>query len=109
MNQIQPPRRFTVVDPRTAEGNPYEVAERSLQQILGIVKILEDSLKPARLMARNAALERQIDLDQRLDADGWPDTAEGRRWQKIEDTIAVLKADIALLTRVASFNPKKAR
>ena len=56
----QATRHFAIVDPRTAAGDPYEVAYRAVAQLEGVAKLLEEELEPTFIMVRNAALERQL-------------------------------------------------
>lgn len=101
------PKKFSVADPRTFDGDPFEVAERGILQMQGVVRIVADMVKAAKLMARNAELERRCLADATLDAEGWPETAEGRRWEKVEADLKQTQTDLALLARVASYNPRK--
>lgn len=103
----QNPTAFTVVDPRTFDGDPFEVAGRAVAQLAAVTAIAEASVEGAKLMARNAELERQCQRDVDLDAVGWPLTAEGKKWTAIEEALAAVNSDLKLLTRVAAFNPKK--
>lgn len=100
-------RHFAVADPRTFDGDPFEVADRAVAQVEALAALTEEAIEPAKLMARNAELERQCQRDEDLDAPGWPDTPEGRRWASIEEGIAMIKRDLGILRRVASFNPRR--
>lgn len=103
---LHDPKSFVVADPRDFDGNCFEVADRAVAQLQGLVQITEEALDPARLMARNAELERQCQRDEDLDATGWDDTAEGRRWARIRVNLGVLKNDLLVLRRAAGFDPK---
>lgn len=103
----QNPQHFTIVDPRDFEGDPFEVADRAVAQLQGLVALTDEAIESARLMARNAELERQCQRDEDCDAVGWDDTAEGKRWAKVRVNLGVVKADLGILRRVAGFNPKR--
>jgi len=105
----QNPKTFTLTDPRTFDGDPFEVAQRGVAQLSATVSLVIEALDPAKLMARSAELERQCIRDEPLDAVGWPDTAEGRRWLQVEQDLAQVAKNLRLLEKVAAFNPKKAR
>jgi hypothetical protein len=104
---LHEPKHFTITDPRTAEGDPYEVAERAVAQLEAVVRVASEAAPLAVLMVRNAELSRQQYRGQEPDGLGWPDTAEGRKWT---DVVARLRATVdtlAVLRRVAAFNPAK--
>lgn len=100
-------RTFTVADPRTFEdGTPYEVAGRAGAQVVGVIKILQETLEGADLMARNAHMSRNLDAGGEAAGDGWRMTAEGRTWAAIDADIAAIRRRLEALTRAASFDPK---
>lgn len=101
------PKNFVIADPRGFDGDCFEVADRAVAQLQGLLQITEEALASARLMARNAELERQCQRDEDCDAVGWDDTAEGKRWAKVRVNLGVVKADLGILRRVAGFNPKR--
>lgn len=101
------PKNFTITDPREFDGDPFEVADRAVAQLSALAGLTRDAVDAARLMARNAELERQCQRDEALDAPGWPDSAEGRRWQRVEDALEAVSTDLGVLRRVAAFNPKR--
>lgn len=102
----QEPKIIAVVDPRTFEGDPYEVAERAVAQLKGLLGVVEEAVEPVKLMVRNAELERQLAREEAPDAVGWDETTEGRRWQAVEDKILGLRNELSILKRVAAFNPR---
>ena len=97
------PKQFAVADPRTFDGGPYEVADRAVAQTAAIVALAFETAQDARIMARNAELERQ----ETPDAVAWDDSAEGKRWTNVEQLLAAVQADLTILRRVASYNPKR--
>jgi hypothetical protein len=54
------PRTFTVADPTTFDGDPFEVAERALRQAGAVAFVLSEAIEDARGMVANAEMERQI-------------------------------------------------
>ena len=101
------PRNFVIADPRDFDGDCFEVADRAVAQLQGLLQLTEEALDPARLMARNSELERQCQRDENCDAIGWDETAEGKRWSKVRVNLGVVKADLGTLRRVAGYNPKR--
>lgn len=101
------PKHFTIVDPRSLDGDPFEVADRAVGQLVGLVNMAREAMDAAKLMARNAELERQCQRDEPLDAEGWPDTAEGRRWTKVDADLEATEKDLRVLRQAAAFNPRR--
>lgn len=101
------PRHFTIVDPRSLDGDSFEVADRAVGQLVGLVNMTREALDAAKLMARNAELERQCQRDETLTPEAWPDTAEGRRWAKVDADLEQTEKDLRVLRQVAAFNPRR--
>jgi hypothetical protein len=97
---------FSVADPRTFEGNPYEVADRGVAQCDGLALILNEQLDLAARMARNAAMTRALEAGDELSAQEWENTAEGRRWRAVQASGKALKGDLRVLRELARFDPK---
>ena len=97
------PKQFAVADPRTFDGDCYEVAERAVAQAEAIVALAAETVSDARIMARNAELERQPEPD----AAAWEDGAEGRRWANVARLLLAVQNDLIVLRRVAGYNPKR--
>jgi hypothetical protein len=102
-------KRIVIADPRTFDGDPYEVAERAVLQAQGVVELLSECLASARLMVRNAELSRQIDLGGDPDAQAFEESAQGRRWEELEVSAGTLNSTLGVLAKTASYNPKKPR
>lgn len=98
---------FVVTDPRTFEGDPFEVAERAAIQAEAVARILSVCLEGAALMARNAQAERDILMSGDCDMASYADTAEGRRFEAIRDRVAAVQRDLRILIRAVGFNPKQ--
>lgn len=97
---------FAIADPRTFEGDPYEVAERAALQAAALARLLKQTTEGARLMVRNADLQRQLDLDGDCSAASFEDSVVAQKLAKaIEDAAAAEKA-LTLVAKAAAFNPK---
>jgi len=113
--QTQDPLVFTVTDPRTFDGNPYDVAARSMTQVRGIVRVLQTALAPAEVMMRNAQMERQLyhsDGDN-AKAHEWEDSPEGRQLKQVVEAVQLLAEDaseierrLGALAKAAAYDPK---
>lgn len=103
----QNPTTFTITDPRTFDGDAFEVAGRAVAQLGALALIAEKSIEATKIMVRNAELERQCQRGEDVDAPGWPNTPEGRKWADVEASLAKLNTDLKVLQRAAAFNPRK--
>ena len=97
---------FVVADPRTFDGDPYEVAERAVAQMEGVLRVLDDAMAPTVLMVRNAELERQIALGSGPDVKLFDESVQGRKWTTLREQIEGIRSELKLLRQVAAFNPK---
>lgn len=103
-----PTRTFSVADPRTFEGDPYEAASRGVKQLDGVLAVAE-ALFPATLkMARNADLERAFAYGQDPQGAEWPNTPVGKKYVAFEEQLAEMRKTLAVLAKAAAFNPKAA-
>lgn len=101
------PMTFTVADPRTFEGDPYEVAERALKQAAATAAILEKMLDGADRMARNAEMERAFANQEEPKGSEWRSTPQGRQVKSVMEATAAIKKRLAALAVAAAYNPKK--
>lgn len=100
------PQKFVVTDPRSFDGNVYEVAQRAVAQLRALERLIELSLLPAEIMARNAELERQMTDGGEPDAPSWADSPQGRMFARIrEQNQRVIKA-LDSLERAVSYDPR---
>jgi hypothetical protein len=99
-------KQFTVADPRTFEGDPFEVAERAVRQAGAIAEVLQDTLASTRLMVRNAQLERELLTDGECDAAGFDESPQGRKLSEIVRTTEGAIKSLNFLVQAASYNPK---
>jgi hypothetical protein len=100
-------KQFFIADPRSFDGDPFEVAERAAAQALALVKLAEEATEGAQVMARNAAMERDLIARSTPDPDGYDAGPEGRQWVDIRGDLAAMATRLAILTRAAGFNPKR--
>lgn len=100
------PQKFVVTDPRTFDGNAYEVGARGIAQLRALHRLVELSLGPAELMARNAYMERQMALGQEPDAAGWPDSPQGRIFTRLRRQTTDAIQALTSLERAVAFDPK---
>lgn len=100
---------FTVVDPRTFDGDPYEVAERACQQAEATVRLAAKAAEWANIMARNAELSRQDEAGSGIDAEAWEDSVHGRKLANVHHELKQIEQELGRLATAAGFNPKKVR
>lgn len=101
-----PPRSFVLVDSRTLDGDCFEVAGKAAAQIESLLKLTQACVEPARILARNAQLERELMRGDDPDAFGWAESTEGKKWSELETALAAAVRQAGLLGQVAAFNPK---
>jgi len=97
---------FTVADPRTFDGDPYEVAERAVRQAEAVSRVLLQVLHGARIMARNAQLERELHETGECDAVAYDESAQGRAFAAIKADIEESQRRLGVLAKAAGYNPK---
>lgn len=100
------PIDITIADPRTFDGNPYEVAERALGQLEAAVALLGQAVHATRLMARNADMERNLALGNPPAGSEYNSGPQGRMFDRIEDDLASAHKSLGVLKTAASFDPK---
>jgi hypothetical protein len=99
-------RHFTVADPRDFDANPFEVGDRAVAQIDGLLLIAEGLIPASELMARNAEMTRRVDLGQEPEGDRWVTEPQGRQWQAIKDELAALRKRLRVVRAATAFDPK---
>lgn len=95
-----------MVDPRELDGNPYEVAEKAAAQAAALVAAASWATEVARLMSRNAEMERQLYRGDPSDPVSWEKGGLGRRFEKVQDDLQATQKDLKLLIRAAGFDPR---
>lgn len=99
-------KTFVITDPRAFDGDPFECAERSVRQAEAVARLLVECLDGARLMARNAQMERDLLQTGECDAPAYDDSAEGRRFDSIREAVEECERKLKPLAVAAAFNPK---
>jgi hypothetical protein len=100
------PQTFTVVDPRTFDGNPYEVAARAVQQAESVAHILAVCLETATIMGRNAEMSRQEHATGDPQAAAWEDSAYGRKFARAHADCKKIERELELLRQAVGYDPK---
>lgn len=98
---------FTVADPRTFDGDPYEVAFRACHQASAIAGILVKSIEDANVMARNAEMERNLIDSDDPKAGDWDQSPQGRRFEELSVQVDNVRLALEALAKASSYNPKK--
>jgi hypothetical protein len=102
-----PTATFTVADPRTFEGDPYEVAERALKQAAAVAGVLAQMIDAADKMARNAEMERAFANHEEPKGSDWPNTPQGKILHEVETQSGTIANRLTVLARAAGYNPKR--
>lgn len=101
------PIDVTFVDPRSFDGDCYDVAKRAVQQLEGIYReVLNPAVESTMLMARNAYMERNIAMGNPPAGDAYLATAEGKKFVAIEAARVDALRALRLLKQAVAFDPK---
>lgn len=101
------PRTFTIADPATYEGTPYEVAARALAQVQALVVIAKDALEQSEPMIRNAELSRHLyDTPDDARADEWEDSVQKRKLDASAADLTKIARELSVLGMAAGFDPR---
>jgi hypothetical protein len=98
---------FTIVDPSTFDGDPFEVAKKAVDQASAVAAKLWHAIDAGYNMVINAEMERQIQ------ATGAPDASEADgapvavRYTTLLDAVAEVETALRRISVAASYNPKK--
>lgn len=101
-----PPVTFTVADPRTFDGDPYEVAERALRQAAAVAGVLERMIDAADKMARNAEMERAFANHEEPKGSDWPRSPQAKVLIKVKREAALAKLRLNTVAQAAGYNPR---
>lgn len=100
-------RNFTVADPRTFDGDPFEVADRAVRQTIALVQLALEAGEGANVMARNAEMERECQRGEDPDsALTWLDSPQGRQFNSVLGDLATVVTRLGILRKAAAFNPR---
>lgn len=100
------PIDITLTDPRDFDGNPYEVADRAVAQVEEAVRRLAPALAAARLMARNADMERNMATGKPPAGSAYNDGPQGRMFDRIEDGLSSAYKSLGALRAAVAYDPK---
>jgi Ni,Fe-hydrogenase I large subunit len=100
------PQTYTVVDPRTFDGNPYEVAGRAMRQLASLVEQMQALAPATSLMVRNAYMERNLAEGKDAGAKEWPESAQGRMISTVTEELSILQRQLNALAKAGEFDPK---
>jgi hypothetical protein len=100
------PQTFTVADPRSMDGDPYEVAERAVRQAHGVALILSQMMDAVDKMACNAEMERAFAYHEEPRGSEWDESPQGRRFKQVREQIEATAKSLAVLAVAAGYNPK---
>lgn len=108
MTATKPDRNFTIQDPRSFDGDPYQVAERAIQQLNAVVALALDLYEPSMLMVRNADLERTLANGEKLTsvATDWPESPQGSQLARAKSDLEATHKRLRALERAAAYNPR---
>src|SRR4051812_40886027 len=99
-------KHFVVTDPRDFDANPYEVAEKAIGQLEGLMLLTKQAAPPAELMARNAEMTRRIDLGGEPEGDRWVETPQGRQWRALNDELDALLKRLGVMKAASGYDPR---
>lgn len=102
---IQQPKHVVITDPREYDGNPYEVAERAFLQAQGVAQLLYLTVEYAKLMARNAEMEREMALGGEPNAAAFPKSAQGVKLSTLSKQVRSIDKTLEALRRAAAYDP----
>jgi hypothetical protein len=100
------PKTFTVADPATFDGDPFEVAQRAMEQARAVAGIFRFALEGALPMLRSAEMERQIYATGEADAEAFDTHAQARMIGAMVQDCAEVERMCGLLAKAAGFNPR---
>jgi hypothetical protein len=106
LSMAHEPKHVVITDPREFDGDPFEVAERAVNQAGALTTILRSNVELAFVMARNAEMERQIIDTGEPSAADFETSVHARKLQKIVADLRDAEKTLRTLARAVGFNPK---
>lgn len=100
------PIDITVTDPRTFDGNPYEVAARAVAQAEGVLAAGQTATDVAFLMARNADMERNMALGMPPAGSAYSEGPQGRKFVEVQEALTAARKSLGVLKAAVAFDPK---
>lgn len=101
--------QFTYNDPgRTFDGTPYEASGKAVVQTSNVLKLLHRSILDTIIQARNAYMQRNLDLTGDVGIDKWEDSAEYKMLSSFLTTIERMQTRLSALYRATTYDPMNA-
>lgn len=98
---------ITITDPRHVDGDPHEVAAHAGLQLGNLLEAAYEGVENLRWAARNAwmtAEEHRTGVTPK--STEFDDTVQGERLDRLFRDLQAVRAEAALLTVAASYNPR---
>lgn len=99
--------QFVMADPAYFEGDPFEVAERTLVQLEAMAKLVEGGIDDAEAMALNAEMERNIYLSDSPHATDWETSPQKKRLDKAREHAYELRKILSGVAVAAAYRPPR--
>lgn len=97
---------FTYHDPgRTFDGTPYQAAAKSASQAANVLRLLEKALKDTNIQARNAWMQRQLDVTGEPNAKQYESSPEFKLITAALESSVSLKKRLAALEQAVGYDP----
>jgi hypothetical protein len=97
---------FTYHDPsKTFDGTPYEAAGKSVIQVDGVLKLLQKALIDTNVQARNAYMQRNLDLGEDANATGWENAPEAKVIAGLIQNTSKVRKRLPAILRAVSYDP----
>jgi hypothetical protein len=98
---------LTIIDPTEMDGNPYEVAGRSLRQVQGLLEYAESALDSSLPMVRNAWMSRNlVDTEEPGTPEEWDKSPINLRIEALALEISKLIKSFEYVIKAAEYDPK---
>lgn len=78
-----------------------------MKQAQGIARALSEALEGARLMARNAEMERDLTRTGECDAPAFDASAQGKKYASASEAVSEVEKALSVLVLAAGYDPKQ--
>lgn len=99
-------RTIAIVDARSLDGSPYEVAEQAVAQALALTQLATEHTEIAQKMGRNAEDERNLVLTGEVGATEYEATPQGKGFAAAASGLEQAAQRLVSLRKAVAFNPK---
>lgn len=97
---------FTYHDPsRNFDGTPYEAAAKAVLQVDAVARLLQRALIDTNTQARNAFMQRNLDLGEEANAQKWVTEPEARILAGQLEVTSKLRKRLPALIRAVGYDP----